>query len=199
MKAIFEFIVKPKNGRTNNEKTIGDSKLILNTELQNHNYVNREGIVIAVPLGIETNVKVGDEVIVHHNVFRRYRDIRGKEKNSKSYFENDTFFVSVDQVYAYKRTNKWKACKGFNFVKPLQEDKMFSINFEKPLIGVMKTKDPDLKDVEEQDLIGFKPSSEYEFIIDGQKLYRVPTNQITIKYERQGNEKEYNPSWAQSG
>ena len=73
---------------------------------------------------------------------------------------------------------------------------MFSINFEKPLIGIIKTKDPDLKDVEEQDLIGFKPSSEYEFIIDRQKLYRVPTNQITIKYERQGNEKEYNPSWA---
>jgi hypothetical protein len=196
MKAIFEFIVKPKNGRTNNEKTIGDSKLILNTELQDHNFVSREGIVIAVPLGVETNIKVGDEVIVHHNVFRRYRDIRGKEKNSKSYFENDTFFVSVDQIYAYKRTNKWSACKGFNFVKPLHEDKMFSINFEKPLIGIMKTKDPDLKDVEEQDLIGFKPSSEYEFIIDGQKLYRVPTNQITIKYERQGNEKEYNPSWA---
>jgi hypothetical protein len=196
MKAIFEFIVKPKNGRTNNEKTIGDSKLILNTELQDHNFVSREGIVIAVPLGVETNIKVGDEVIVHHNVFRRYRDIRGKEKNSKSYFENDTFFVSVDQIYAYKRTNKWLACKGFNFVKPLHEDKMFSINFEKPLIGIMKTKDPDLKDVEEQDLIGFKPSSEYEFIIDGQKLYRVPTNQITIKYERQGNEKEYNPSWA---
>jgi len=196
MKAIFEFIVKPKNGRTNNEKTIGDSKLILNTELQNHNYVSREGVVLAIPLGIETDIKVGDEVIVHHNVFRRYRDIRGKEKNSKSYFENNSFFVSVDQVYAYKRTNEWKACKGFNFVKPIHEDKMFSINFEKPLIGIMKTKDPDLKDVDEQDLIGFKPSSEYEFIIDGQKLYRVPTNQITIKYERQGNEKEYNPSWA---
>ena len=46
MKAIFEFIVKPKNGRTNNEKTIGDSKLILNTELQDHNFVSREGIEI---------------------------------------------------------------------------------------------------------------------------------------------------------
>ena len=83
MKAIFEFIVKPKNSRTNNEKVIGDSKLILNTELQNHNYVSREGVVIAIPLGIETSIKIGDEVIVHHNVFRRYRDIRGNEKNSK--------------------------------------------------------------------------------------------------------------------
>jgi hypothetical protein len=26
-------------------------------------------------------------------------------------------------------------------------------------------------------------------------MYRVLTNSISIKYERQGNEKEYNPSW----
>jgi hypothetical protein len=36
---------------------------------------------------------------------------------------------------------------------------------------------------------------EYEFIIEGQRLYRVPTNLITIKYEYQGDEEEYNPSW----
>ena len=196
MKALFEFIVKPKEGRSNNEKTIGDSKLILNTELQNHSYVSREGIVLAVPLAVETDVKVGDTVIVHHNVFRRFRDIRGKEKNSKSFFEEDKFFVDSSQVYAYKRFNKWEACKGFNFVKPIQENKMFSIDFEKPLIGILKTKDPDLLGVEVEDLVGFKPSSEYEFIIDRHKLYRVPTNQITIKYERKGDEKEYNPSWA---
>ncbi|ASE99968.1 hypothetical protein [uncultured virus] len=47
------------------------------------------------------------------------------------------------------------------------------------------------------DLVGFRPGSKYEFIIDGQRLYRVLSNFITIKYEYQGNEKEYNPSWAQ--
>ena len=53
-----------------------------------------------------------------------------------------------------------------------------------------------LKDIYKEDLVGFTPSSEYEFIIDGERMYRVPTNSISIKYERQGNEKEYNPSWA---
>ena len=47
----------------------------------------------------------------------------------------------------------------------------------------------------EGDLIGFTPDSEYEFIIDGEKLYRVLTPEISIKYEYQGNEEEYNPSW----
>ena len=48
------------------------------------------------------------------------------------------------------------------------------------------------------DLIGFTPNSEYEFVINGQKLYRVLSKFITIKYEYQGNEEEYNPSWADS-
>ena len=48
----------------------------------------------------------------------------------------------------------------------------------------------------EGDLVGFTPSSTYEFIIDGKRLYRVMTQFITIKYEYQGNEEEYNPSWA---
>jgi hypothetical protein len=53
----------------------------------------------------------------------------------------------------------------------------------------------ELKDIHKEDLVGFTPSSEYEFIVDGERLYRVPTNSISIKYERQGTETEYNPSW----
>ena len=48
------------------------------------------------------------------------------------------------------------------------------------------------------DLVGFTPNSEYEFIINEERLYRVMNKFITIKYEYQGNEEEYNPSWAQS-
>jgi hypothetical protein len=44
-------------------------------------------------------------------------------------------------------------------------------------------------------LIGYKPKTECEFIVDGERLYRVLSNLITIKYEYQGNEEEYNPSW----
>jgi hypothetical protein len=34
----------------------------------------------------------------------------------------------------------------------------------------------------EGDLVGFKPNSEYEFNIDGQKLYRILSNYISINY-----------------
>ena len=73
-----------------------------------------------------------------------------------------------------------------------------SIDFEKPLIGVLKYKDTNLEVMTVGDLVGFSPGTEYEFLIENEKLYRVPTNQITIKYEYQGDEEEYNPSWAQS-
>ena len=46
-----------------------------------------------------------------------------------------------------------------------------------------------------EDIVGFTPNSEYEFLIDGERLYRIPINSISIKYERAGTEVEYNPSW----
>lgn len=197
MRSVFNFIIKPKDLRTSSKKSIGDKELILNTELQNHEYVSRHGVVLNTPLLTKTDVKIGDEVIVHHNVFRRFYDIRGEEKNSKSYFEEDKFFAYEDQVFLYKRKDQWRAIKGYCFVKPLLNTDNFELSKEHALKGVMVFPDRHLESngVLKGDIVGFKPSSEYEFIIDNQKLYRVHTNSITIKYERQGNEKEYNPSW----
>jgi len=201
MKGMFHFVIEPLDERYNNKKEIEGSELILNTELQNHNYVSRMGVVKHVPLDEDNGIEPGDTVIVHHNVFRRFRDIRGDEKNSKSYYKENEYFVQPDQIFAYKKDCNcgWKACKGFNFVKPIKETKMFSINFEKPLMGIIYLVDPELDNViKPADIVGFRPGSEYEFVIGNNRIYRIPTNSITIKYERQGNEEEYNPSWAQS-
>tara|TARA_R110000772_G_scaffold32890_4_gene80232 strand:- start:2131 stop:2721 length:591 start_codon:yes stop_codon:yes gene_type:complete len=194
MQSVFNYLVKPKGNRTVGFKKIEGQTLLLNTDLQNHNYTNRIGIVLNLPLVGNDELKVGDEIIVHHNVFRRFRDVRGNEKDSKNYLSEDVYTVQSDQIYAFKRNDEWKALKGFCFIKPIKEDKMFSIDFEKPLIGIVKLGNDE---IENESLVGFKPNSEYEFVIEGQRLYRVPTNSITIKYEYQGNEEEYNPSWAQ--
>ena len=198
MKGVFNFIVSPRDGRYDSSKEVDGKTLILNTEMQNHNFVSRVGVIEGLPAYDTMGLSIGDEVIVHHNVFRRFRDIRGKEKNSSSYYEEDLYFVQPDQIFAYKREKEWTPLSGFNFVKPIKENKMFSIDFEKPLIGVLKYKDTNLEVMTVGDLVGFSPGTEYEFLIENEKLYRVPTNQITIKYEYQGDEEEYNPSWAQS-
>ena len=195
MKSVYNFVVTPKGKRYNNTKKVGDSELILNTEIFNHQYVNREAIVISTPIIGDTDIKAGDTVIVHHNVFRRWYDFKGVEKNSRSYFNEDTYFISSDQVFLYKRNNNWIAPKGYCFVKPLKAIDQFNIESEKPLQGIVKYSDGT---VNVGELIGFKPNSEYEFIVEGERLYRVLSNFITIKYEYQGNEEAYNPSWAQS-
>ena len=194
MKSVYNFVVTPKGERYNNKKKVGDSELILNTEIFNHQYVNREAIVISTPIVGDTDIKTGDTVIVHHNVFRRWNDIRGEEKNSKSFFNESTYIISLDQIFLYKTRDKWKAPKGYCFVQPLECEDKFNIDNEKPLMGIIKYTDNQFKI---GSLVGFCPSSEYEFIIDGQRLYRVLSNLITIEYEHQGNEKTYNPSWAQ--
>jgi len=195
MKSVYNFVVAPKGKRYNNIKKVGDSELILNTEIFNHQYVNREAKVISTPIVGDTDIKAGDTVIVHHNVFRRWHNVKGKEKNSKSYFNESTYFINHDQIFLYKRKDKWIAPKGYCFVKPLKAIDQFNIESEKPLQGIVKYSDSTVK---VNDLVGFRPNSEYEFIVDGERLYRVLSNFITIKYEYQGNEEEYNPSWAES-
>tara|TARA_R100000479_G_scaffold71515_1_gene34651 strand:- start:98 stop:688 length:591 start_codon:yes stop_codon:yes gene_type:complete len=195
MKSVYNFVVTPKGKRYNNTKKIGDSELILNTEIFNHQYINREATVISTPIIGDTDIKPGDTVIVHHNVFRRWHNQYGVEKNSRSYFNESTYFVNHDQIFLYKKNNKWLAPKGYCFVKPIKSFDKFNIDQEQPLMGIIKYTDGVYS---KGDLVGFTPNSEYEFIIDGQKLYRVLSKFITIKYEYQGNEEEYNPSWAKS-
>ena len=196
MQALFDYIIKPVGGRYNNSVDVNGKELLVNTEIFNHQYVNREAEIIAVPKGIESQLQVGDIVIVHHNIFRRWHNIRGEEKNSRSYFEEDKYFVKEDQIFAYKRYDaKWKGLKGYCFVKPLKSTEMFDESKERSLIGIVKHTDGS---VDVGDLVGFTPWSEYEFVIDGQRLYRVLSKEITIKYDYQGDEEEYNPSWTQS-
>ena len=47
-------------------------------------------------------------------------------------------------------------------------------------------------------IVGFRANREWEFIVGDQRLYCMKSNDIIIEYEYQGNEKEYNPSWARS-
>jgi hypothetical protein len=199
MQSLFSFIVEPKNKRYENEVDINGKKLIVNTTMDDHKYVSRVGIVKSLPKIGETNIKIGDEVIVHHNVFRRFHDIRGIEKNSSSYFKEDLYFCYYDQIFLYKQNGDWKAPFDFCFVKPIENKKQFiSAQKERPRVGILKYGNSSLDafKVNEGSLVGFSPSSEYEFIIENDRLYRMRTNDITIKYEYKGDEVEYNPSWA---
>ena len=120
MKSVYNFVVTPKGKRYNNTKKVGDSELIVNTEIFNHQYTNREAVVISTPIVGDTRIKPGDTVIVHHNVFRRWHNVKGVEKNSKSYFDEKTYIVQPDQVFLYKQDKSWLTTKGFCWVQPIK-------------------------------------------------------------------------------
>ena len=63
MKSVYNFVVTPIGERYNNTKKVGDKDLILNTEIYNHQYVNRLAKVISIPIIGDTDIKPGDEVI----------------------------------------------------------------------------------------------------------------------------------------
>ena len=195
MKSVYNFVVKPIGKRYNNVKKVGDKELILNTEIFNHQYVNRQATVISKPIIGDTDIDIGSDVILHHNVFRRWHNVKGIEKNSKSYFNEDTYIVQQDQIFLYKKFWKWHSPKGFCWVKPIKNKDKYANSETQENIGIIKYTDGSFK---VNDLVGFTPISNYEFVIDNELLYRVYTKFITIKYEYQGDEEAYNPSWAQS-
>ncbi len=199
MRSIFSFIVKPVNGdRYNNKIKLGDKELIVNTKIESFKSVNNFAEVIATPLAYSTNIKVGDIVVIHHNVFRVFYDIRGNKKNSRSYFKDDLYFCELDQIYLYKNTGKWKTFGDRCFIKPIKNTNHLNADKEQKLIGILKYGNDSLEalKINEGDLVGYTPYGEFDFVIDGQRLYCMKSNDIVIKYEYKGDEAEYNPEWA---
>jgi len=195
MQSVYNFVVKPIGERYNNIKKVGDKDLILNTEIFNHQFINRHAEVVSVPIvGDDLNISVGDKVIIHHNVFRRWHDMKGKERNSGSYFDDDTYIISSEQIYLFDKGNGWLAPKGWTFVKPVIDSSDYALEKELDKVGIVEYSDKFNKG----ELVGLSSGYKHEFIIDGQKLYRSYTKYITIKYGDKRNEETYNPSWAQS-
>ena len=201
MKSVYRFLIKPKKERYNNTIELNGQELIINTRIETFESVSKNAIVEVVPEAFKTKIKPGDEVIVHHNVFRRFYDMKGKEKNSASFFKDDLFFCGIEQIYLYKSNDYWKTNLNYCFVKPLKNNNKMTLEKEKPLKGIIKYSNDKLSSngIKSGDLITFTPNSEFEFIIEGERLYCMKSNDIAIRHEREGNEEEYNPSWAHCG
>lgn len=186
MRSPFYFIAKPVNGkRYDNTKEIGGVDFIVSTSEEDHKFSNRFAEVVELPLGYKGPIKEGDTLLVHHNVFKFYNDMRGRQKSGKSFFKDDLFFIETEQFFMYKQDNKWNAYDRFCFVKPIPTTqsyikKPFS---EEPLMGIMRYPNEYLleRSIKEGDMVCFSPDSEYEFTVDDEKLYRMYDHQITIK------------------
>ena len=196
MKSLYQFLVKPYSSRYDNTRDIDGKELIINTSIEDHKFVSKKAIVVSTPITFNTEIKCGDIVYVHHNIFRRYYDMKGKEKNSSTFFKDELYFCSLDQIYMYNLKPHLDYC----FVKPILNKSHLSSEKEQEHFGILKYSNKSLEAVglKPGDLVIFTPNSEFEFIIEGERLYCMKSNDIAITHEYEGNEKENNPSWAKS-
>ena len=77
---------------------------------------NRLGVVCAVPSTGSNGPGVGDIVVLHHNVFRTYFDMKGNQRKSNEYFRDDYYLVSPDRIYMYNDGENWKCTEGYSLL-----------------------------------------------------------------------------------
>ena len=184
MKTLHYVIVHAEQAY-NNERELSDgTKIVTNTTIESVAHINRLAEVKATPK--QTILEPGDQVIVHHNVFRHKNDVRGERQESDYYLGPKEYFVPLDLIFAYKRDDsEWEALAPYFFVKPIEAE------IEKTKSGIYLSsgiekyvhREAEVKysnrvlreewDVHEGDVVGYGKNQEYEFEIDNELLYRV--------------------------
>jgi hypothetical protein len=181
MRSPYYFIIKPVGDEYENEVEIAGKKIIVNSTVENHKHVNRLGRVIHIPGRYKGTISVGDIVIVHHNIFRIYYDMKGRPKKSPNYFKDGLYFIDEGQFYLYHNGERWNAVDTYCFVKPIDKENsyLYEEGFETNT-GYLVYGNEHLEKlgVKEGDKINFTKDSEYEFNIDGELLYRMRTLDI---------------------
>ncbi len=196
MKSLYNFIIKPYKTRYDNIRQVDNKELIINTGIEDHKFVSKKAVVVSTPAAFDTDIRCGDTVYVHHNIFRRYYDMRGEEKNSSTFFKDELYFCNLNQIYMYNLKPHLDYC----FVKPILNKSNLSVDKEKEHFGILKYSNKFLEAIglTPGDLVVFTPYSEFEFIVEGERLYCMKSNDIAVTHEYEGNEEENNPSWAKS-
>jgi hypothetical protein len=196
VKSLYYFIVKPLNDRYDNTRTVAGTDLIINSGIEDHRFISKKAVVVSTPAAYTTKINIGDELYIHHNIFRRWYDQKGKERNSSTHFKDDLYFVAPEQIYMYNLKTHLDYC----FVKPIKNQSVLENRKEQPNVGIVKYSNKSLEalGITPGTLITFTPNSEFEFIIEGERLYCMKSNDIALTHEYQGNEEENNPSWAKS-
>ena len=132
MKSLYQFLVKPYFDRYDNTRYIDGKELIINTSIEDHKFVSKKAVVVSTPAAFDTDIRTGDIVYVHHNIFRRYYDMKGREKNSSTFFKDELYFCNLDQIYMYNLKTHLDYC----FVKPILNKSNLSVDKEKEYFGI---------------------------------------------------------------
>jgi len=178
---LNKFLIQPHGQSEYNKEKNG---VIVTSSIESHKDVNRIGEVVEVPVGYEGEISKGDLVVIHHNIFRSYYDMKGYERKSREHFKDNLYLVDIYQIYLVKKDSDWFSFDEFCFVAPEKEKEegVFLGRYNNN-IGTIKYANKTLVDmgIKSGDRVGFTDDSEYEFEINDLLLYRMKTKDICIK------------------
>jgi len=124
MKSLYQFIIKPYEDRYNNKIQVDDKELIVNTSIEDHKFVSKKAVVVSTPAAFDT-------------------DMKGREKNSSTFFKDELYFCGLDQIYMYDNKCHLNYC----FIKPIKEINDIYNRKEKEYFGILKYSNKSLEAV----------------------------------------------------
>lgn len=181
MKSPYFFLIRPVGNEYTNEIEIAGQKIIINSTVEDHKHVNRFAEVIEVPIHYDGPIVSGDTIIVHHNVFRIYYDMKGRARKSPNFIQEGVYMIEPFQFYMYHDGSNWYSVEDWCFVRPIDKENtyLYETGLEENT-GVLVYGNPKLEDmgVKKGHKVKFTKNSEYEFHVDGEVLYRMSTKDI---------------------
>lgn len=180
MQVLTGFLVEPLNNkRYNNTMDIGGVTIYKSTSIEDHKSTNRFAKIVSIAKDIETDLSVGDVVVVHHNQFRQFYDQQGNLNNGINYLFENKYILDESMIYMYSKDagETWNANYPYIFVKPIRKENSFeSFVKEEGMIAYSSH-----EGFKVDDHIKFTADSEYEFEIEGEKLYRMKYTDVLWK------------------
>ena len=185
MRSPTDFLVKAIDGkRYANTKNIGGIDILISTSDEDYTVSNRFAEVISTPLYYNGPIKIGDTLLVHHNVFKFYNDVHGEQRSGKSYFKEDMFLIDDMQYYMYFNGDKWQAVGRYNFIEPFppKDSYLHKAIEEEPLQGIMRYPSDKMRayGVKEGDVMVYRPNLAAEYKVNDVKLYRLYDEHLTV-------------------
>jgi len=194
---------------------VNGMEIALDIKFDPYRFARQYGIVystpIALPNGLEFDVKEGDKIYFHHlvtgaksgvTIDKKIEDESGQQHKSQNLVEwvddENVYKVHWQQIYARVRDGELKMLHHWNFVKQKTESedsiKTKSGIFIKPeveditLHGNIMYMNDWLKNqgVKIGDEIIFSENSEYDMKIEGEKLLRMRNEDILALYNNEG-------------
>lgn len=184
LQSIHRFLVKPLDGKQYiNTVKSGDVEIVVTTSIENHQDVQRYAEVVALPMVYDGNIKVGDIVIIQHNIFRIVVNDWGVSMQSNHHINDRCFWVDHDLIYLIIRDGQKIATDNFVFVEPIKEETKYEGIKTKDHVGILRFPNDALlkKGLKDGDKVVFYKNSEYEFNIDDKIMYMMRNIRLLAK------------------